>query len=304
MSADLAASCQGRSTGNLLQRLDEICDADRLSSGQATAEMGPFGAFPSVAPASRSTTVDIPDPQPDSEQATASSLEDLQWQPENAPAGTPLQTVDGTSLVLSTTPRIDEMEYLWSDDYLNFNQNLDPSSFSPGFDQLFGSDSSSRANTPPFQMQSVFEPHLTSLISPSVNHELQIDAHDVQILLRHFPEHVLGMAPGGASSQRKSPWQTLIMPSALQTFAELNVFHQASHTRLASFYALLTDSAYHLSRAKPATSNTLHWLQASNNAWHNAKLHLGTALQHEQGLENYQDQLLSILAMAMVSVSC
>lgn len=126
-----------------------------------------------------------------------------------------------------------------------------------------------------------------------------------QELLRYYKQHIAEqMSP--MQAKRKSPWQILFLPCALETFAELTLWNHASHTRSAILYSLLANSAFRLVQTNEPGSSVSSWREIGNRHQESAKKHLRYALRTEmQGPDQakYTDMLMAILATAMVSVS-
>lgn len=64
-------------------------------------------------------------------------------------------------------------------------------------------------------------------------------------LMRHFKENVLTLS-FPLRNCRKCPWQTIHLPAAMSTYAELSISGTASHIKLSLFYSLLAASCLHL----------------------------------------------------------
>jgi arginine metabolism regulation protein II len=123
-------------------------------------------------------------------------------------------------------------------------------------------------------------------------------------LLRYYKQQVTDSA-SAMQAKRKSPWQILFLPCALETFAEVSLWSRASHTRLTILYALLANSAFQLRLANTVDPLSSRWLDLGLQHQDTAKKHLRKALQLEMFGPNqakYKDLLMAILSMAMVSV--
>ena len=104
---------------------------------------------------------------------------------------------------------------------------------------------------------------------------------------------------------RKSPWQILFLPRALETFAEISLWNEASHTRSTILYALLANSAYQLHHIQRPDYSGPGWLDIAARHQRASKQHLQIALKAETSgprQAEYKDLLMAILAVAMVSV--
>ena len=96
----------------------------------------------------------------------------------------------------------------------------------------------------------------------------------------------------------------MALPNALETFAELSIFSDASHSRLASFFALLSNTAFHLGR-KQAGEAGGRWRTSGLQYSQMAKLHLQNALRTEMqpvSSKNYKQLLMSLIAMATAAM--
>ncbi|ORY65123.1 fungal-specific transcription factor domain-containing protein [Pseudomassariella vexata] len=124
-------------------------------------------------------------------------------------------------------------------------------------------------------------------------------------LLRYYKQHM--MKPSSSmQAKRKSPWQILFLPCALETFAELTLWNQSSHTRSTILYSLVAHSAFQLHQKNiPEFPSTVPWGVVGLKHQQAAQRHLRIALQTEmQGGDHvkYTQLLMAILAAAMVSL--
>lgn len=120
-------------------------------------------------------------------------------------------------------------------------------------------------------------------------------------LLRHFKDNLISLS-FPLKSCRKCPWQTIHLPSAMSTYAELSICQTASHTKLSLFYSLLSASSLHLFTRDQAALN-LNW--SGKGFKELAKRHLRLALSEEViGVKQakYKELLMAILSMVMLSV--
>lgn len=131
-----------------------------------------------------------------------------------------------------------------------------------------------------------------------------LPAHAAE-LLRYLRTEVLG-GPR-ASSTRLSPWRKLMLPRALETFAELSLWNTTSHTRLGILCSILSKSAYHLHRSAGHDSQqSSRWREVAVNHRHEAQKHLKKALSTEVGgseSAEYTELLMAMLGVCFVSVS-
>lgn len=103
---------------------------------------------------------------------------------------------------------------------------------------------------------------------------------------------------------RKSPWQVLALPTALETFAELSIFSEASQCRLASFFSLLANTAFYLGR-KQIASDGWRWRTSGLQYSRMAKLHLQNALTTEMqptSSKSYKQILMALIALATAAM--
>ena len=124
------------------------------------------------------------------------------------------------------------------------------------------------------------------------------------VLLRHYKLYVENALTMHA--QRKSPWQIILLPCALETFAGLFIWSGASHTRSALLYELLAQSAFQLHTSNELVGFPQDLQELGTRYQAIAKHHLRAALQDEvfgESQAKYQELLMAVLAMAMISVS-
>jgi arginine metabolism regulation protein II len=123
-------------------------------------------------------------------------------------------------------------------------------------------------------------------------------------LLRYYKQQVDG-ATGMMQTKRKSPWQLIFLPCALETFAELSLWNGTSHTRYTILYTLLAHSAFQLDMTNKPGSFASHWREIGVRHQEKAQQHLRNALQLEMfgpKQTKYKELLMAILALAMTSV--
>lgn len=124
-------------------------------------------------------------------------------------------------------------------------------------------------------------------------------------LLRYYKQYIDGIS-NSFHPRRTSPWQLIFLPYALETFAELSLWHGASHTRSCIFYTLLAHSAFHLHQCNEQENFASYWRDVGIKHQEKAKSHLRNALQFEvlgEKHAKYTELLMAILAMGMTSVS-
>lgn len=123
-------------------------------------------------------------------------------------------------------------------------------------------------------------------------------------LLRYYKQQIDG-ATATLQTKRKSPWQLIFLPCALETFAELSLWNGTSHTRYTILYTLLAHSAFQLHMTNKAGSFASHWREIGARHQEKAQQHLRNALQLEMfgpKQTQYKELLMAILALAMTSV--
>ncbi|EXL99541.1 fungal-specific transcription factor domain-containing protein [Fusarium oxysporum II5] len=138
---------------------------------------------------------------------------------------------------------------------------------------------------------------------------------DAPLLLKHFNDDVISQM-GSLPINEKSAWKTLHYPSAIMTLSELTMLDvdkdQIKRANLATFYALIAVSSFHLSLnsitfpslARPGD----HWKSLSSRTYEAAKQHLKVSLEKESQpgphKAKYKEQLMGIsavLATALLS---
>ncbi|KAG8672308.1 hypothetical protein FPOAC1_005572 [Fusarium poae] len=155
-----------------------------------------------------------------------------------------------------------------------------------------------------------FEPVAEDVACPQL--DLMTDA---PLLLKHFNDDVISQM-GSLPINEKSAWRTLHYPSAIMTLSELTMLEvnkdQIKRANLATFYALIAVSSFHLS-LNPITFPSLtrpgdHWEFVSSRTYEAAKQHLRVSLEKESQpgphKAKYKEQLMGIsavLATALLS---
>jgi arginine metabolism regulation protein II len=140
-------------------------------------------------------------------------------------------------------------------------------------------------------------------------------------LLRYYKEHALDSSIF-SQGMKVSPWKLFALPCALETFAELSLWNNTSHTRFSILYTIMAKSAFHLNRSnkgdKQASDISLQLAFGYQKA---AQEHLESALREEVGQimvdggctsENadssmsrckYVEVLTAVLSLSVISVS-
>jgi hypothetical protein len=125
--------------------------------------------------------------------------------------------------------------------------------------------------------------------------------HQMEPLLRHYKERVLDPA-AQLRKWRRSPWQMLFWPCALETWGEIQLWNTAPHARSAVLHAILANSAFHLHATEQSDGK---WRDFGLKYQNKAKNFLFQALQGEilgVAQPKYKELLMAILSVAMTSV--
>ncbi|KAF5022186.1 hypothetical protein F66182_5773 [Fusarium sp. NRRL 66182] len=138
---------------------------------------------------------------------------------------------------------------------------------------------------------------------------------DAPLLLKHFNDDVISQM-GSLPINEKSAWRTLHYPSAIMTLSELTMLDvdkdRIKRANLATFYALIAVSAFHLSLNSVTFSSLArpgdYWKSVSSQTYEAAKHHLRLSLEKESQpgprKAKYKEQLMGIsavLATALLS---
>lgn len=125
-------------------------------------------------------------------------------------------------------------------------------------------------------------------------------------LLRYYRSEVLGSS-NLEESRRISPWRQLLLPNALETFAELSIWATTTHARRSILSTLLAKSAFHLHQAESGEpDSSSHWLRVARGHNNDALEHLNTSLRNELVGHNqapYVEVLMAVLSLVVVTVS-
>jgi arginine metabolism regulation protein II len=153
-------------------------------------------------------------------------------------------------------------------------------------------------------------PKQRSLDIPTPTRDISKTAHlptSAAALLRYFRSEVLSESPQSLHS-RVSPWKLLILPQALEAFAELSIWTETTHIRQSILSTVLSKSAFHLHQADSSNGDSsAHWLRVAREHNKSALNHLNASLRCEivgQSQVPYTELLMAILALATVTVSC
>ena len=128
------------------------------------------------------------------------------------------------------------------------------------------------------------------------------------LLLRFLKGEVLEGPSSALSRRGMSPWKLLILPCALEAFAEMSLWNATTYTRRSILCTLLAKSAFHLSKSMSLqdVEAAAFWLAVGANHQHDAQEHLKSALKKESGGKaevKYTEMLMAILGVGVVSVS-
>ncbi|KAK7417234.1 hypothetical protein QQX98_004668 [Neonectria punicea] len=326
MSAELSESLGRQTAMDLLSDVDSACEGiENRGQGPSSLVKGPFGVFHAQEEPSSTS------PQSSTSSNIITVDSDLSVGPE--PEG-----------LIEEIQRQDWSDQLNEANFDLFVGSLDPTlglgaddGNSPG--QLLISDSSMTnfflENPPAVEGLSLLSPSFVSRAiesgamtadgghdersssridlaqTPSPSHGL-LQGHGnglnspehAEPLLRYYKQHVVG-ATASMQAKRKSPWQMIFLPCALETFAELSLWNGTSHTRSTILYTLLAHSAFQLHMTNKPGSFANHWREVGERHQEKAQNHLRNALQTEMfgpKQAKYKELLMAILAMAMTSL--
>ncbi|KAF4983657.1 hypothetical protein FDECE_17253 [Fusarium decemcellulare] len=322
MSAELSDSLGKKTAMDILADIDSACE--KLSTGirgSSSLLKGPFGVFQSV---EEPSPVDALTSSPDTNNSTTSAYPDTESFIEEIKRADWQGHIGGDDLDLFTGP-LDPNLSLDPDEPTGSEQVLmpDPSMtnffldnsmgveglalFSPNFiTQAIESEANGHAEEhidPSFS-------HMGNEVMPCLRGVPQANGghfglpEEAEPLLRYYRKHIAGERTA-MQAKRKSPWDIIFLPCALETFAELSLWNEASHTRSTIFYTLLAHSALQLHKSNKPTSFSCDWREIGLRNHERAQYHLRNALQHEMfgpRQANYKELLMAILGMAMTSM--
>ncbi|KAF4472855.1 ARG81-transcription factor involved in arginine metabolism [Fusarium albosuccineum] len=124
-------------------------------------------------------------------------------------------------------------------------------------------------------------------------------------LLRYYKSRI-EEATTALKAKRKSPWELVFLPCAFQTFAELSLLGNASHTRATILYALLARSAFQLDKSTSNQNADGYWWVVGKRHLDKARCHVKNVLELEMSgsrQAEYEELLMAFLAMAVTSFS-
>lgn len=120
-------------------------------------------------------------------------------------------------------------------------------------------------------------------------------------LLRYFKSNIVSLS-FPLKHSRWCPWQSVHLPKAEKTYAELLLHQTASHTSLSLFYSLLAASCLHISTK---TASPVEWKGFGETYKQISKHQLRCSVEQEiagQDKVKYKELLMAFLSMAMLEV--
>ncbi|QPC65829.1 hypothetical protein HYE67_008060 [Fusarium culmorum] len=307
MSDELSQSLERRTAASLLADIDSAGDKMAVDNSASALVRGPFGVFQSIGDSVSPDTIECsPDTNTDDTftsmyPETDGFVEDIQrsdW-PDQLPTDDMdifAASLDPHFEIIEDTSIVDQvndssMTSFFMDDHTGAEGLI----FSPGFmSRVIGTpeleaeenpDSESVTDIIPYPRET---PYGRAGIPEEAEH-----------LLRHYRQNMARRTT--MQAKRKSPWEIIFLPCALETFAELCLWNEASHTRSSIFYTLLAHSALQLH----ISGSDSKWKEIGLKNHERAQSHLRQALQHEMfgpKQASYKELLMAILAMAMTSL--
>lgn len=322
MSAELSDSLGKQSAMDILADIDSACD--KLAGGNSAMIKGPFGVFQSI---EEPSPADVLTSSPDTENSntntypdTDSFIEEVQRHDWPTHIGDDLDLFTGPldpSLSLNPEERTGSDQVLLPDSTMT-NFFLDNSMgveglalFSPNFiSQAMEIEAAGHGDSHADDLADSTFNQLGNEVTPCPRGLPQANGghlglpEEAEPLLRYYKKHVAGERTS-MQAKRKSPWEIIFLPCALETFAELSLWNEASHTRSTIFYTLLAHSALQLHLSNKPSTFSCDWKEIGIRNHERAQHHLRNALQLEMfgsKQANYKELLMAILGMAMTSV--
>ncbi|KAH7265808.1 fungal-specific transcription factor domain-containing protein [Fusarium solani] len=322
MSAELSDSLGKQSAMDILADIDSACD--KLAGGNSAMIKGPFGVFQSI---EEPSPADVLTSSPDTENSntntypdTDSFIEEVQRHDWPTHIGDDLDLFTGPldpSLSLNPEEPTGSDQVLLPDSAMT-NFFLDNSMgveglalFSPNFiTQAMESEAAGHGDSQVDDHGDNAFNHLENEVMPCPRGLPQANGghlglpEEAEPLLRYYKKHVAGERTS-MQAKRKSPWEIIFLPCALETFAELSLWNEASHTRSTIFYTLLAHSALQLHLSNKPSTFSCDWKEIGIRNHERAQHHLRNALQLEMfgpKQANYKELLMAILGMAMTSL--
>jgi arginine metabolism regulation protein II len=128
---------------------------------------------------------------------------------------------------------------------------------------------------------------------------------DAGFLLSRYKDHVIGLL-SLLKYHRKTLWNILHLPCAMNTLAKLLMGSTPNHASLAVFYSLLAVSAFSLCGG-PDENSIAYWKSVGNiykkRAHEFLKLSLSQEVSGGPKRAKYKEILMAILSMVTISVS-
>lgn len=322
MSVELSDSLGKQSAMEILADIDSACD--KLAGGNPAMIKGPFGVFQSV---EDPLPADILTSSPETENSNTNTYPDTDSFIEEINRHD-WPTHIGDDLDLFTGP-LDPSLSLNPEESTGSEQVLVPDSsiadffldnpmgveglalFSPNFiTQAIESEANGHIDDQDDDHAENSFGHLETEVMlcprglPQANGGNWGLPEEAEPLLRYYRKHMASERTT-MQAKRKSPWEIIFLPCALETFAELSLWNEASHTRSTIFYTLLAHSALQLHMSNKPSTFSCDWKEIGIRNHERAQHHLHNALQLEMfgpKQANYKELLMAILGMAMTSV--
>ncbi|KAF5228686.1 hypothetical protein FAUST_10916 [Fusarium austroamericanum] len=307
MSDELSQSLETRTAASLLADIDSAGEKMAVDNSGSALVRGPFGVFQLIGQSISPDTIEYsPDTNTDDTftsmyPETDGFVEDIHR--SDWPDQLPTDELD--IFAASLDPHFEIIEdpsivnqvhdssitSFFMDDHTGAEGLI----FSPGFmSRVIG--------TPELEAEENIDSERVTDIIPyptETSHSRAGIPEEAGHLLRHYRQNMARRST--MQAKRKSPWEIIFLPCALETFAELSLWNEASHTRSSIFYTLLAHSALQLH----ISGSESKWKEIGLKNHERAQSHLRQALQHEMfgpKQASYKELLMAILAMAMTSL--
>ena len=279
MSGELVDSLKGVKLQKVFNEIDLKCNGGLRES----VTIGPFRTFdihpPALVSESSDEIIEVVglDHENDFDLSLA-ALEDSEW-------------ANPMDLLLSAT---------------EFDQGLVPYSNIPGLPQ---DDSAGRSTVvldipfSPTGLSGIYDGIPPPLGSP--DDSTGVIPPDAFFLLEHYRLKVIHQYSPKTQPVKKTPWQVLHLPSAMNTLGEMTMWQYTNRTKSALFYAILAISAFHLENVSEDEITANHWKQTATNYKEKAMKHLQKALREEvegPSKAKYKEMLMAILSMVTICV--
>ncbi|KAF2136914.1 uncharacterized protein K452DRAFT_236777 [Aplosporella prunicola CBS 121167] len=126
---------------------------------------------------------------------------------------------------------------------------------------------------------------------------------DAGFLLMHYKDHIIKLL-SPLKYHRKTPWNVLQLPCAMNTFAELTLGNHPNNARNAVFNGLLAISAFNFTNASSGDAVT-YWKGVGDLYKRRAHEFLKLSLRHEVSepkRAKYKEVLMAMLSMVTLSI--